>query len=149
MATQQYVNAFGEEYGFAQVKAFLFGGLQELVGFSSLKYSHKQDISAISGAGNKNVAWMAGAETLDASVKISFKELHAALIAQGVNYAKLSSIPAFDIVVILGDGVELPKIKHTLKSCKFIETKFEWTGGMTDNSQEIGLFIMDILIEEI
>lgn len=129
----------GELYAWADVKIGIGG--TTLVGVTGIKYSDKQEVAKVYGAGRYPVGYGKGRIDCTGSITLLKEEL-VALQSVAPN-GRIQDLPLFDITVsyLPESGVITTDV---LKNCKFTENKKEPKEGDTSISSEIELMIMNI-----
>lgn len=131
MNTTPLIN--GKLYGWADVTV-LIGGTP-ITGIRAVKYSDKQEVSNIYGAGRRPVGRGMGRITCEASIKILADEVRA--IAANSRTGRLQDIAPFDVQVSYIPE-ESGKIVHdVIHNCQFSDIELDWQEG--DASKDVDL----------
>ena len=91
------INKFGNMVGWNNITVVLFG--RELEGFDSVKYSDKEEVAVVHGAGKYPVGKSRGNYTAEAEISLYFEESTALLRSLPAG-SRLQDIPDFDLIVV-------------------------------------------------
>lgn len=131
----------GNLYTWADITV-LIGGVP-ITGIRGIKYSDKQEITNVWGAGRYPVGRGKGRITCEASVKLLVDELRA--LASSSSTGRLQDLGVFDVQVSYIPD-ESGKIVHdVIHDCQFSEVELDWSEG--DQSKEVDLPLICSRIE--
>ena len=121
----------GNVYGWADITV-LVGGTP-VTGIRGVKYSDKQEVSNVYGAGRYPVGRAKGRITCEASLKLLADEVRA--LASSSSTGRLQDLGVFDVQVSYIPD-ESGKIVHdVIRDCQFSEVELDWSEG--DASKEV------------
>lgn len=131
----------GNLYTWADITV-LIGGVP-ITGIRGIKYSDKQEITNVWGAGRYPVGRGKGRITCEASVKLLVDEVRA--LASSSSTGRLQDLGVFDVQVSYIPD-ESGKIVHdVIHDCQFSEVELDWSEG--DQSKEVDLPLICSRIE--
>ena len=119
------VIANGVEYSYSNI-TFAFLGNTNVLGVKSISFKQKRESENLYGAGGEPIAIGYGNNEYEGEIQLSRKELMRMREANGNK--SLTSIPPFDIVMVLANGVEKSKT-ITLRSVRILEDGMEGATG--------------------
>ncbi len=125
----------GNVYGWADITV-LVGGTP-VTGIRGVKYSDKQEVSNIYGAGRYPVGRAKGRITCEASLKLLADEVRA--LASSSSTGRLQDLGVFDVQVsyIPDDSGKI--VHDVIHDCQFSEVELDWSEGDTSKEVDIPL----------